>query len=109
MRRWLIGFLTCFAGMQAGPVLAQAYAPIGYWTTADNGERLSVEANSQCSFEATGGAPFGGNCTWQSTSRGGILSIYYSTIGGPAAVRWSVVWVNQTTITVNGDVFYRRQ
>ena len=107
--RKFVAILISLGAMAAVPVLAQAYAPIGYWTTADNGERLSVEANAQCSFEATGGAPFGGNCTWQSTSRGGILSVYYSTIAGPAAVRWSVVWVNQTTITVDGDTFYRRQ
>jgi hypothetical protein len=28
---------------------------------------------------------------------------------GLAPIYWSVVWVNETTITVNGDVFYRRQ
>jgi len=109
MRKWLVAISMWVGAVGASPVLAQAYAPIGYWTTADNGERLIVEANAQCSFEANGGTPFGGNCTWQSSSRGGILSVYYSTIGGPAAVRWSVVWVNQATITVDGDTFYRRQ
>ena len=93
----------------ASPALAQAYAPVGYWGTADNGERLLVGADAQCSFEAAGAAPFGGNCTWQSTSPGGILAIWYSTIGGPAAVRWSVVWLNQNAITVNGDEFHRLQ
>ena len=105
-------FFAIFLGLLvllSSPTNAQAYAPVGYWTTADNGERLIVEINSRCSFEATGGTAFGGDCTWQSSSRGGILWVYYSTVAGPAAVRWSVVWVDQTTITVNGDVFYRRQ
>ena len=67
--------------------LAQAAAPIGYWTTADNGEGLIVGQDAQCSFQAAVGTGFGGDCTWQSTSGGGILAIWYSTIGGPAAVR----------------------
>jgi hypothetical protein len=90
-------------------VQAQSAPPIGFWVTADGGEKLLVEANAQCSFAATGAATWGGGCTWQPSSRGGILSVWYSTIGGPAAVRWSVVWVNQTTITVDGDRFYRQQ
>ena len=28
---------------------------------------------------------------------------------GLAPIYWSVVWVNENTITVEGDVFYRRQ
>ena len=95
--------------MSATQALAQAAAPIGYWTTADNSEGLIVGQDAQCSFQAAGGTGFGGDCTWQSTSGGGILAIWYSTIGGPAAVRWSVVWVGPSQITVNGDMFYRRQ
>jgi hypothetical protein len=102
----LLAFLLAAAPDAA---FAQAAPPVGFWSTADGGEKLLVQANAQCSFAATGAATWGGNCTWQATSRGGILAVWYSTIGGPAAVRWSVVWVNQTTITVDGDVFYRRQ
>jgi hypothetical protein len=89
--------------------LAQAAAPIGYWTTPDNGERLLVEADTSCSFEANGGTGFAGNCVWQSTSRGGILALYYETARGLAPVYWSVVWVDDNHITVNGDPFTRRQ
>ena len=98
-----------FVALLGNAAHAQSAPPIGFWVTADGGERLLVGADSQCSFAATGAATWGGGCTWDATSRGGILSVWYSTIGGPAAVRWSVVWVNQTTITVNGDVFYRQQ
>jgi hypothetical protein len=34
---------------------------------------------------------------------------YYQTVMGLAPIYWNVLWVNTTTITVNGDVFYRRQ
>ena len=107
--RMVFAFLTICLMTLPSVAFAQAYAPIGYWATADNGERLLVGADAQCSFAAVGADTFGGNCTWESTSTGGILSVWYSTIAGPAAVRWSVVWVNQTTITVNGDVFHKLQ
>ena len=105
----LLALLT-FLCLDLFPVaaFAAAPAPIGYWVTADGGEKLLVGADAQCSFAATGAATWGGGCAWQPSSIGGILSVWYSTIAGPAAVRWSVIWVNQTTIKVNGDVFYRR-
>ena len=34
---------------------------------------------------------------------------YYQTVMGLAPIYWNVLWVNTTTITVNGDVFYRRR
>ena len=46
---------------------------------------------------------------WQSSSAGGILALYYETIRGLAPIYWSVIWVNQGEITVDGDHFYRRQ
>jgi len=106
----LLGLLSFLAlTLFPASAFAQAAPPIGYWVTADGGEKLLVGADAQCSFAATGAATWGGRCTWQSSSIGGILSVWYSTIGGPAAVRWSVIWVNRTTIKVDGDVFYRRQ
>ena len=92
---------TAFA--QAAPV------PLGFWTTADGGERLLVQPGPFCSFVATAGTNVGGTCGWNPSSRGGILSIWYSTIGGPAQVQFNIVWINQTTISVWGDTFYRRQ
>ena len=110
MKRLLFILLTVLlANMLSEPAQAQAAVPVGFWVTADGGERLLVQSNAQCSFAATGAAAWGGSCTWDSTSRGGILSVWYGTIAGPAAVRWSVVWVDQSTITVNGDVFHRQQ
>ncbi|MEO9231668.1 MAG: hypothetical protein ABI216_22325 [Devosia sp.] len=109
MRAILAALALAVAALLPAPVLAQAAAPIGYWTTADNGERLLIGADTSCSFVAVGGAPSVGNCAWQSSSRGGILTLYYSTVMGLAPIYWSVIWVNQGTITVNGDVFYRRQ
>ena len=108
--RPVLAILTLLIALAwAGVALAQAAVPIGYWTTADNGERLLIEQSTSCSFMAVGGTQVAGNCVWNSTSRGGVLTLYYQTVMGLAPIYWSVVWVNDTTITVNGDVFYRRQ
>ena len=109
MRAVLLSWIFAALALIPGSALAQAAVPIGYWTTADNGERLLIGADTSCSFEAVGGAPSVGNCAWQSGNQGGILTLYYSTAMGLAPIYWSVVRVNQATITVNGDVFYRRQ
>jgi hypothetical protein len=45
---------------------------------------------------------------WNPSSRGGILTIMSSQTYRPAPVYFNVVWVNQSTITVEGDVFYRQ-
>ena len=46
-------------------------------------------------------------CGWQASSRGGILTILNQTNYKPAPIRYSVVWMNTTTITVFGDVFHK--
>jgi hypothetical protein len=107
-RPLILALALALAG-QASSALGQSAVPIGYWTTADNSERLLIEVSTNCSFFAVGGTQVAGNCVWQSTSRGGILTLYYQTVMGLAPIYWSVVWVNDTTITVEGDVFYRRQ
>jgi hypothetical protein len=111
MRRRFLGLLIMLAtiAVEAEPALAQAAPPFGFWTTADNGQSLMVGQNAQCSFFAVGGAQVAGDCTWDSTSRGGILSIWYSMPLGPAAVRFNIVWIDDNTISVFGDIFYRRQ
>ena len=108
--RPVLAILTLLAAIaRADLALAQAAVPIGYWTTADNGERLLIEQSTNCSFMAVGGTQVAGNCVWSSTSRGGVLTLYYQTVMGLAPIYWNVLWVNTTTVTVNGDVFYRRQ
>jgi len=87
----------------------EAPPPIGYWTTERGDETLYVSENGLCKYEGpSAGILVVGNCSWQATSRGGILTIV--TTGGPrpAPVYYNIVWINQTTISVWGDIFYRR-
>lgn len=85
-----------------------AAAPVGFWTTADGSEQLLVN-QSGCSLANAAGVPTtSGPCKWTPSSRGGILTIVSSQTRKPAPVYFNVVWVNQSTISVEGDVFYRR-
>jgi hypothetical protein len=84
-----------------------APSPIGTW--ANQTERLVVQQNGACAFLFNGKVTSSGTCYWEKASaKGGILDLTYPMPLAPGHVYWSVVWVNQTTITVNGDVFYKQ-
>jgi hypothetical protein len=83
-------------------------APVGFWSTGNGAEQLLI-SQSGCSLANGAGVPTtSGPCSWNASSRGGILTIMSSQTRRPAPVYFNVVWVNQSTITVEGDVFYRR-
>ena len=93
----------------ASSACAQAAVPIGFWMTADGGERLLITPNGQCSLADRYGRPTtSGACTWRSSSRGGILTVMSQQLYRPAPIYFNVLWVNQNTITVEGDVFRRQ-
>ena len=91
----------------ATPAFAEAPPPLGYWATQDGSEELLVSA-SGCRFHAVQGTDVVGTCSWNATSGGGILTITYPGYTGPQHVYFNIVYVNQTTISVFGDIFYRR-
>lgn len=91
-----------------GVAHAEASAPVGFWTTGTGSEQLLV-SQSGCSLANGAGVPTtSGPCSWNPSSRGGILTILSSQTRRPAPVYFNVLWVDQSTITVEGDVFYRR-
>jgi hypothetical protein len=88
---------------------AQAPAPVGLWITADGAERLTVVQTGACSLAGGQGRVISsGSCSWRASTTGGILTIMSSQNYRPAPIYYNVVWLNQTTITVDGDVFYKR-
>ena len=99
--------LLILAMAWVAPALAAAPPPVGYWTTRDNSEELYVSA-SGCRFAAVQGTQVAGDCGWNATSTGGILTITYPGYTGPQHVYFNITYVNQTTISVFGDIFYRR-
>jgi hypothetical protein len=102
------GLAAGLLATSTGVAHAAASAPLGFWTTRDGSEQLLV-SQSGCSLANAAGVPTtSGPCNWNPSSRGGILTIMSSQTRRPAPVYFNVVWVNESTITVEGDVFYRR-
>ena len=81
--------------------------PIGTWNAAGNVNTLVVEQNGTCGFLVNGRAKWSGKCTWQPSARGGILTLTYPMPLTPGHIRWSVVYTNQTNITVDGEAFHK--
>jgi hypothetical protein len=48
-----------------------------------------------------------GVCDWNANSTGGVLTLIYSSPVGPQHVYYNVTYVNEDTISVYGDIFYR--
>jgi len=96
------------AGAADRAALAQSSpAPIGFWSTGSGNETLYVGADGTCKFEGPGTLVLG-KCGWKASSGGGILTIMNTNQFKPAPIYENIVWVNCTTISVWGDVFYRR-
>jgi hypothetical protein len=107
-------FGAALAGLSLAAAATAAHAqsppPFGFWTTADGSEQLLITQSAQCSLADRNGRPTtSGSCSWNASYAGGILTIMSSQLYKPAPIYFNVIWVNQTTIRVNGDVFYRRQ
>ncbi len=83
--------------------------PIGYWANASKVNTLVIEQNGTCGFTNQGKVTASGTCKWETPSaKGGILDLQYPMPLTPGHIRWSVIWVNQTTITIDGEPFYKQ-
>jgi hypothetical protein len=102
----LASALSVLAFAQAAD--AQSAVPIGIWTTVDGSEMLVIERSATCRFSARGGFTVLGRCSWNPSSRGGILTILNQYNYKPAPIYYNVVWVNASTISVFGDIFHKR-
>jgi hypothetical protein len=99
-----------FLGLLLLPLVisAQGAAPMpyGHWATSPPSEELYVNPNGSCAFLFQGEVRFQGTCTWNPSSRGGILTLSYPMPLEPGKIYYNVIWVNSRTITVFGDVFH---
>jgi len=103
-----IGFVLLLA--LGATAQAAAPAPFGNWATKPASEQLYV-SSSWCRFTGNNGTSsvlIEGECSWDPTSVGGILTIINVHFYKPAPVRYNIVWVNSRTIKVFGDVFYKQ-
>lgn len=80
--------------------------PIGVWVNAGQVNTLVVQQNGACGFKNKVKVLYSGTCRWETPSaRGGILDLIYPMPLQPGHIRWSIVYINQTTITVAGEKF----
>jgi hypothetical protein len=112
MKHWIAAAASglVLTGM-AGAASAQQPSPppVGFWATADGSEQLLVTQSGACSLaDRTGRPTTSGSCSWNASYAGGILTVISSQLYQPAPVYFNVIWVNQNTIKVQGDVFYRK-
>ena len=114
MRLLFIGLRRCaFAlagvtaiGMSALSALAQsAPAPVGVWYS-DAGETMVI--GQTCQIEANGTVGAIGSCSWDPSSNGGILTIMNVNAYQPAPVYFNIVWIDDSSFSISGDVFHRR-
>ena len=101
-------FVALACALCPSPVQAQSPPPIGHWATSPPGEDLYVYQNGTCAFLYRGRVQQQGRCSWNSTSRGGILTITYPMPLEPGKVRYNIVWINARTISVFGDIMHRQ-
>ena len=87
------------------PAQAQAPMPFGRWRTSPPGEEMLINKDGTCAMFYQGTVSAQGVCTWNPSSKGGILTLTYPMPLEPGKIYWSVVWINRTTITIQGDTF----
>lgn len=111
--RSLLGLAFASALALALPMAwAQAAMPFGFWSTDPGDETFYIGQNG-CQFEAFNARRqptrlVSGGCSWNSSSRGGILTIMAIQLYKRAPIYFNIVWVNKDTISVYGDIFHRR-
>jgi len=99
----LAGFTTL-----TGSAHAQAPLPQGHWKSAA-GEAYLLVSPPICSMESYAlGFTVAGGCGWQPTNVGAILTIVRSGLG-IGNVSWSVIWINRTNITLDGERYFLLQ
>jgi hypothetical protein len=93
--------------LASGAVAQQAAIPTGVWATDGNSETLVVQ-NGYCKLTGNGGQVGAvGSCTWNPSAQGGILTVMSTLTYKPAPVYFNIVWIDQKTINVYGDIFHR--
>jgi hypothetical protein len=94
-----IGMSVTSAHAQSAP------APVGVWYS-EAGETMVI--GQTCQIEANGTVGAIGSCSWDPSSDGGILTIMNVNAYQPAPVYFNIVWIDDSSFSISGDVFHRR-
>ena len=98
--------LACLVVLLTAEQPAQAQEappPFGMWQGENSGDYLVLNEDWSCFFTALNGTVnVGGWCDWMPSSVGGILTMYYPMPLEPGRVSWSIIWIDQNLLMVNG-------
>ena len=96
--------------LAASGALSQAAAPpVGMWVHTSGRAFLSIDASGYCHYQDPG-LEYGGGCSWNAGSAGGILTVMNAAaVPGPQPIYLNILWVDQGTISVFGDIFRLQQ
>ena len=91
-----------------GAAWKNLYSLITSWGE-NSGDYLILNADGSCSFTAVSGTVYvAGSCDWLPSSAGGILTLYYPLPLEPGRVSWSIIWIDQNLMMVNGVERFHR-
>ena len=103
----LLSILIAMALLASNEARAQASPPFGTWGSTAGPATFFVSPQN-CFFESRlYNFRILGTCSWNPSSNGGILTIFnvYQT---NAPFYYNVVYVNATTISIEGEIFERQ-
>jgi hypothetical protein len=114
MRRWFfselaiqLAIITAASVFASGDALAQAGPPFGTWGSTAGPATLYVSPQI-CYFESrVRNYRIQGTCSWNPSYNGGILTIYNASQSN-APIYENIVYVDDTTISVWGEIFRRQ-
>jgi hypothetical protein len=103
----LIGVTVCEMPATA---FAQASSPQGQWKSTA-GEAYFIFYNTfpwSCMFVSyVKGFNMQGNCEWNPSYVGGVLTIHFQWTRGPGVMAFTVIYIGPRHMTVNGEHFVR--
>jgi hypothetical protein len=103
----LLSILITIASFVSSEARAQASPPFGTWGSTAGPATFFVSPQN-CFFESRlYNFRILGTCSWNPSSNGGILTIF-NVYQNNAPFYYNVVYVNATTISIEGEIFERQ-
>ena len=108
-RHAIASLFTAGVMATASPAQAQsAPPPVGVWNSPSTPTSFVINADGSCGYSYQGQVVRTGSCSWNPSSRGGILTLTYAMPLEPGRASWPIQWINQRTITIAGETFRRQ-
>ena len=108
MKLGLFAAATFSLALSTLSALAQSAPPVGVWVHVSGNAFLTVDQSGYCHYQDPG-LEYGGQCGWNADNSGGILTVMNAAaVPGPQPIYLNIIWVDDATISVFGDIFKRQ-